>query len=77
MSAVVIGSLLSILGLFGLVLAGGAIDAGMYQFGLALFGFAFLFDLWLIKSHFDAAERTARPVLQHSASVANDDSTQP
>lgn len=56
MSAVVIGTLLSLLGLLGLVLAGGAIDSGMYQFGLALFGFAVFFDLWLIKRHFDAAE---------------------
>jgi ABC-type maltose transport system permease subunit len=54
MSAVVIGTLLSLLGLFGLVLAGGAIDNGMYQFGIALFGFAVLFDLWLIKKYFDA-----------------------
>ena len=53
MSAIVIGTLLSLLGLFGLVLAGGAIDTGMYHFGLALFAFAFLFDLWLIKTHFD------------------------
>jgi hypothetical protein len=53
MSAIVIGSLLSLLGVFGLVLAGGAIDSGMYQFGLALFAFAFFFDLWLIKNHFD------------------------
>jgi hypothetical protein len=57
MSAIVIGTLLSVLGLVGLVLAGGAIDPGMYQFGLALFAFAFLFDLWLIKTHFDALER--------------------
>jgi hypothetical protein len=57
MSAIVIGTLLSILGLLGLVLAGGAIDAGLYQFGLALFGFAFLFDLWLVKTYFDALER--------------------
>ena len=56
MSAVVVGSLLSLLGLFGLVLAGGAVDAGMYHFGLALFAFAFLFDLWLIKMHFDRLE---------------------
>ena len=56
MSAVVIGTLLSVLGLVGLVLAGGAIDAGMLQFGLALFGFTFFFDLWLIKQHFDALE---------------------
>ena len=53
MSAIVIGTLLSILGLFGLVLAAGAIDAGMLHFGLALFGFAFFFDLWLVKTHFD------------------------
>ena len=57
MSAIVIGTPLSILGLVGLVIAGGAIDSGMYQFGLALFAFACLFDLWLIKTHFDALER--------------------
>lgn len=53
MSAIVIGALLSMLGLFGLVLAGGAIDTGMYHFGLALFAFACFFDLWLIKNYFD------------------------
>ena len=57
MSAVVIGSLVSILGLFGLVLAANAIDQGMYHFGFALFGFALFYVLWLIKGHFDAAER--------------------
>jgi ABC-type maltose transport system permease subunit len=56
MSSVVIGVLMSMLGLYGLVLAGGAIDSGMYQFGLALFGFAFLFDLWLVKVYFDRLE---------------------
>ena len=56
MSAMVIGALLSVLGVFGLVLAGGALDSGMYHFGLALFGFAFFFDLWLIKTHFDRLE---------------------
>ena len=56
MSAVVIGSFLSILGLLGLILAGGAIDTGMFHFGLALFGFAFFFDLWLVKTHFDALD---------------------
>jgi len=54
MSAVVIGSAVSLLGLFGLILAGGAIDRGMYHFGFALFGFAFLYVFWLIKKHFDA-----------------------
>jgi ABC-type maltose transport system permease subunit len=56
MSAVVIGTLLSLLGLFGLILAGGAIDSGMFHFGLALFGFAFFFDMWLVKTYFDALE---------------------
>ena len=56
MSAIVIGSLLSILGLIGLVLAGGAIDSGMYHFGLALFAFAVFYDLWLIKTYFDAVD---------------------
>jgi hypothetical protein len=57
MSAIIIGSLVSLLGVLGLVLAGGAIDNGMYHFGLALFGFAFLYVMWLIKTHFDTAER--------------------
>ncbi len=56
MSAVVIGILLSILGLCGLALAAGAIDNGMFHFGLCLFGFAVFFDWWLIKAYFDAAE---------------------
>ena len=56
MSAVVIGSLVSLLGLCGLILAGGAIDTGMYHFGFALFGFALLYVFWLIKKHFDNAE---------------------
>ena len=57
MSAIIIGTLLSILGLIGLILAGGAIDTGMFHFGLSLFGFAFFFDLWLVKTYFDGLER--------------------
>ena len=56
LGAVVIGALMAILGLVGLVLAGGAIDQGMHHFGLALFGFAAFFDLWLVKKHFDRQE---------------------
>jgi hypothetical protein len=56
MSAVVIGTLLTVLGLCGLTLASGAIDAGMAHFGLCLFGFAVFFDWWLIKAHFDGIE---------------------
>lgn len=57
MSALIIGVLMTLLGLGGLVLAGGAIDTGMLHFGIALFGFAFFFDLWLIKLHFDRLDR--------------------
>ena len=53
MSAWVIGALVSVLGLVGLVLAGHALDAGMYHFGFALFAFAVFFAFWLIKTHFD------------------------
>jgi hypothetical protein len=60
MSAVVIGSLVSLLGLLGLILAGGAIDNGMYHFGLALFGFALFYVFWLIKKHFDVAASSSR-----------------
>ena len=60
MSAVIIGSLVSLLGLFGLILAGGAIDRGMYHFGLALFGFGLLYVFWLIKRYFDTAETSRR-----------------
>lgn len=56
MSALVIGSLVSILGLLGLFLASHAIDTGMYHFGFALFGFALFYVFWLIKTHFDAIE---------------------
>ena len=56
MSAVIIGALLAILGLCGLVLASGAIDNGMFHFGLCLFGFAVFFDWWLIKAYFDEIE---------------------
>jgi hypothetical protein len=43
-------------GLIGLILASGAMDNEMYVFGLALFAFAVLFDLGLIRRHFDRQE---------------------
>jgi len=57
MSAVVIGALVSILGVLGLILASNAIDAGMYHFGFALFGFAVFYVFWLIKTGFDSSDR--------------------
>jgi hypothetical protein len=57
MSAWIIGAAVSGFGVLGLVLASGALDTGMYHFGLALFGFSVLYVFWLIKSHFDEAAR--------------------
>ena len=50
-SEIVVGAL--VLGLVGLVLASGALDGEIYLFGLSLAGFAALFELRLIKRHFD------------------------
>lgn len=48
-----VGLLVLILGMIGLVLASGALDDEMYVFGLSLAGFAVVFDLGLVKRHFD------------------------
>ncbi len=52
-SDLVVGLLVLILGLVGLVMASGALDDAMYVFGLSLAGFAVVFDLGLVKRHFD------------------------
>ncbi len=49
----VVGLLVLVLGLTGLVLASGALDDAMYVFGLSLAGFGAVFDLGLVKRHFD------------------------
>ena len=43
-------------GLIGLILASGAMDDGMFVFGLSLFGFACVFDFGLLRRHFDKRE---------------------
>jgi len=48
----------SLVGFGGLYMASLASDSGIYLFGLVMFGFAVLFDFWMIKQHFDAAEQT-------------------
>ena len=45
---IVVGAFVAVLGLLGLVLAGGALDQEMYVFGLSLFGFAVVFDWGLV-----------------------------
>lgn len=57
MTSWIIGAVFSILGLVGLGLASQALDIGMYTFGLGLAAFGVLLDFWLIKDHFDQAER--------------------
>jgi hypothetical protein len=54
---------MAVLGLVGLILASGAVDDEIYIFGLGLAGLAVLFDIGIIKAHFDrrdAARRLAR-----------------
>ena len=58
-SDLIVGLLMAALGLTGLILASGAMDDGMYVFGLSLFGFACVFEFGLMRRHFD--RREARP----------------
>lgn len=55
MSDVIIGALVGLLGLLGLFLAAGALDGGMYTFGLGLAAFAVFFVFFLVKRQFDLA----------------------
>jgi hypothetical protein len=53
---IIIGAFVAILGLIGLVLAGGALDQEIYLFGLSLFGFAVAFDWGLMVKGMRRAE---------------------
>ena len=55
-SGLIVGLVMTALGLAGLILASGAMDDAMYVFGLALFAFACLFNLGLLRRHFDRLE---------------------
>jgi hypothetical protein len=55
-SDLIVGLLMAALGLTGLILASGAMDDGMYVFGLSLFGFACVFEFGLVRRHFDRLE---------------------
>jgi uncharacterized membrane protein YbhN (UPF0104 family) len=56
-SNVAVGVFVTLLGILGLLWSANALDNGIYVFGLGLFGFAVLFDVWLIKKHHDGLER--------------------
>ena len=53
---IVVGVFVALLGLVGLVMAGGALDQEIYVFGLSLFGFAVVFDWGLILKAMRRAE---------------------
>ena len=59
-SDVLVGLLVAVLGLAGLFLAAGALDDEIYIFGLGLVGFAVVFDIGLVKAHFDRREAARR-----------------
>ncbi len=54
---VFVGVMTAVLGLIGLILASGAMDDGIYVFGLSLTGFAAVFVAGLIRSHYDRREK--------------------
>jgi hypothetical protein len=55
-SDLIVGLLMTVLGLTGLIMASGAMDDAIYIFGLSLFVFACLFDLGLLRRHYDRLE---------------------
>ena len=61
MTAWLLGILAGFFALLGAILAAGAIDTGMFTFGMGLVGFGVLFVFWLIKDHFDAIEKSQAP----------------
>ncbi|MCW3476768.1 hypothetical protein [Limobrevibacterium gyesilva] len=64
-SEVVVGLLMLVLGFLGLVMASGALDNEIYIFGLSLAGFALVFELGLIRRHFDRKDAARVRVGRH------------
>lgn len=52
-SGVLVGALVAVLGMVGLFMASGAYDNAIFIFGLSLAAFAVIFDIGLIRRHFD------------------------
>ncbi|MFY8106637.1 MAG: hypothetical protein ACOVKO_06945 [Elstera sp.] len=48
-----VGVFVAVLGILGLFMASGAVDAELYLFGLSLFALGVLFNFSLVKSAFD------------------------
>jgi hypothetical protein len=53
LSGFIVGVTVALFGLLGLIMASGAYDNEIFIFGLSLAGFAVLFDIGLIRRHFD------------------------
>lgn len=64
-SDIVIGLLMAVLGLIGLKLASGALDDEIFVFGLALAGFAVVFEFGLIRRYFDRKDAARVRVGRH------------
>lgn len=64
-SDLIVGLLMAVLGVIGLFLASGALDDEMYVFGLSLAGFAAVFELGLIRYHFDRLEAVRARAADH------------
>ena len=62
-SDLIVGLLVAVFGLAGLIMASGAWDDEIFVFGLSLFVFSCLFELGLVRRHFDRRElaRAKRP----------------
>jgi hypothetical protein len=65
-SDLVVGLMMAVFGIIGLFLVAGAADNEMYVFGLALSGFAFCFDLGLLRRHFDRRDAVAALLREQS-----------
>ena len=55
-SALIVGLLVTVLGIAGLILASGALDIEILIFGWSLVAFAVLFNFGLIRRHYDRQE---------------------
>jgi hypothetical protein len=62
---ILVGLLVAVLGLVGLVMASGAMDNEIYIFGLSLAGFAVLFEVGLVRRHFDRADAARAKAGRH------------
>jgi len=59
-SGFIVGALVAVFGLVGLIMASGAYDIEIFIFGLSLAGFALVFDIGLIRRHFDRQDARRR-----------------